>query len=113
MREAEEVERLRPTLATTGPPIDRIPPELQNPRLRLVQRQTEPAEPDTQVGEERLGIPGALEADDTVVSISDDDDVTLDLVLPPAVRPQIEDIISVGAGPSSASAKASPQNAAS
>jgi len=77
MREAEEVECLRAALPTAGTTINCVASELQYSGLRFVENKTELAQTFTQAIEKRPSILGVFEANDAVISISDDDYIPL------------------------------------
>ena len=69
VREAEEVEDLRLTLAPLPSSLGGEPPELDQPRLVRVQLQPEPRKPFTKLDPEPPRIPLVLEPDDDVVGL--------------------------------------------
>src|SRR5580692_11381726 len=108
MREAKEVERLRLAFATRRPSFRREAAKLNRVAKRTdaatsgqraqacllpMQRQRELRQSLAHVRQEppRLGL--VLKANDDVVGVAHDDDVSLGMALPPLVRPQIEDVV--------------------
>src|SRR6266851_2590970 len=98
VRKAQKVEGLRATLPGSCSPLDGEPPELDQPGLVLVDRQTELLQPVSQCREELLPIPFLLTADRQIVRISTDDDLTGCLMSAPVVYPKIDDIMEEDVG---------------
>src|SRR5712692_2410516 len=90
VREAQEVECLRPAEAPPPSPSGGVPPELDQPRLLSLQPQRELGESLAQVGQELLGVLPILEAHDEVVRVAHDDHVTACLAAPPPLGPLVE-----------------------
>ena len=75
-----------------------MPPELDQPGLVRVQFQPELREPAAELFQEPLGVIFVLEPDDEVVREPHDDHVTVRVVFPPPVGPQVEDVMQVHVG---------------
>src|SRR5580704_10511025 len=95
VREPQEVERLWLAQAACLPPPGGMPPELDQPRLALVQVQAELREPLPQICQEPLRVGLMLEARDEVVREPHEDHVAVRVAFPPPVGPQVEDIVEV------------------
>ncbi len=93
MREAEEVKRLGATLATLLSTFDGETPELDQPRLRVVQFQTELGQTCPEFLQARLRFTPVFKADHEVVRVANDDDVTPAAMLSPPFDPQVKDIV--------------------
>src|SRR5216683_4520620 len=98
VRKAQKVEGLRATLPGSCSARGGEPPELDQPGLVLVDRQTELLQPVSQCREELLPIPFLLTADRQIVRISTDDDLTGCLMSAPVVYPKIDDIMEEDVG---------------
>ena len=95
VREAQEVERLRFPLAALPPIPGGEPPELDQPRLVGVQRETELLQPLFQVGQELFRLVTVLEPDDEVVRVAHDNHVSPGVPAPPLMHPQVEDVVQI------------------
>jgi len=94
MRETQEVECLRPTLAASETVRDRIRPKLDQPRLFRIRRQTELLESLLEFGQTPLRRRSALEPDHEVIRPSHDDHVAADAGrLSPVMDPQVENVM--------------------
>jgi hypothetical protein len=98
VRKPKEIERLRASYPPACAAFRRIPSELQDPRLFLVQLQAELGHPGAQVFEKRQHILPLLEAHDTVIGIPNDDHIAFRLVPPPSMSPQVEHVVQVDVG---------------
>src|SRR5262249_1401911 len=76
MREAEKVKGFRFPLATSLAPFTGPTPELNEARLVRVQCEVKPVEACPQVAQKLLGVVFVLEADDEIVTVPHDDDVS-------------------------------------
>ena len=95
MREAEEIERLRPAEATRLPVSGGEPSELDQTCLVGVQLQRELREPFAKVGLEPLRLLSMLKAHDEVVRETHDDHVPARVAASPLLGPQVEDVVQV------------------
>ena len=94
MREAQEVECLRPPLAAPDTVRSRVRPKLDQPRLFRMQRQTELLESLLEFGQTPLRRRSILEPDHEVIRPSHDDHIAADaLRLPPVIDPQVENVM--------------------
>src|SRR5437867_539620 len=98
MREAEKVEGLRFPVATPSPGPLRVAAELDEPRLVGVQRQPELREPLAQLGEEPLGLLPMLESHDEVVREAHQHHISVRLLRPPPLDPEIEHVVQIDVG---------------
>src|SRR5215831_17345249 len=93
MREAQEVECLRPPLISPVAVFDRKWTEFQKPRFLGVQRQTELSESLLQFGQTPFRFGPALESDHEVIRPSDDNHIVLSFGTSPVMNPQIQDVM--------------------
>jgi hypothetical protein len=94
MRETQEVECLRPTLATPDPVHSRVRPKLDQPRLFRMQRQTELLESLLEFSQTPLRRRFVLESDHEVIRPSHDDYIAADaLRLSPVFDPKVENVM--------------------
>jgi len=93
VREAQELERLRPPESPRLPSLGGEPPELDQPRLLRMQFQRELREPLAKIGQEPLSVLTVLEARHVVVSEAHEDDIPVRVPPPPLVGPQIKDVM--------------------
>jgi len=87
VREPQEIERLRLAQAACLTPPGGKPPELDQPRLALVQVQAELREPLPQICQEPLRVGLMLKARDEVIRETHEDHVPVRVALPPPVSP--------------------------
>ena len=87
MREAQEREGLRLSLATSLPVLSGEPPKLDQPRLARMEFQTELGQTFLKLTPETLGFDSILKAHHKIVGVTDDDDVALDHFLAPDLHP--------------------------
>ncbi len=71
------------------------PSELNQPRLVLMQFQTELHQPLPKITQEPLGVSPILKAQHNVIGVSDDYDIADCRFLAPSFHPQIEDVMQV------------------
>ena len=88
VRQAEEVEGLRFPLATPLAPFACPTPKLNEARLVRVQFEVEPVESFPQVAQKLLGVVFVLEADNEIVTVSHDNDVSPCVPAAPLARPR-------------------------
>ena len=94
MRESQEVESLRPSLAAPDAVRSRIRPKLDQPRLFRMQRQPELLESLLEFGQTPLRRRSALEPNHEVIRPSHDDHVAADaLRLSPVIDPEVENVM--------------------
>jgi hypothetical protein len=92
VRQAEDVEGLWFPLATPLALFACPPPKLNEARLIRVQFQMEPVESLPQVAQKLLGVVFVLEADNEIVTVSHDNDVSPCVPAVPLGVPEIKDI---------------------
>ena len=88
-------QRLRLREPTRLSTLSGEPPELDQPRLLLVQPQPEPREPLAQRGPEPLSVTTMLEAHHEVVRVTHGEHLATRLLTTPLVDPEIEDVMQV------------------
>lgn len=93
MRETQEVECLRPTLAAPEAIRGRRRPQLDQPRLFRMQRQTELLDSLLEFGQTPLRRCSALEPHHEVIRPSDDDHVADALRFSPVMDPEVEHVM--------------------
>ena len=95
MREAEKPERFRLAEPTRCTIPGGVASELDQPCLHGVQLQTELREPVPKLDREPLRVFAMLKSHHDVVSEAHDHDVTVRVLSPPLVSPQIKDVVRV------------------
>jgi hypothetical protein len=95
VRQAQEIERLRPSQSTLGPSVGREAAELDQACLVPMQFQPELGKPLPQVGQELLGITEILEPSHEIVSEPHNDHVTARMPLPPLPGPPVEHVMEI------------------
>src|SRR6516162_11151531 len=93
--EAQEGERLWFSRATPLPISGSIAPELDQPGLVRMEFQAELRQPFLELLKEPHSIGSILEAQPSVVSVADDDDIALRHLSAPDIRPQVENVMKV------------------
>src|SRR5207245_5173349 len=91
----EEVEGLWFPLATPLAPFACPTPKLTEARLVRVQFEREPVESLPQVAQKRLGVVFVLEADNAIVTVPHDNDVSPCVPAAPLGGPEVKDIVQV------------------
>jgi hypothetical protein len=95
MREPQEYEGFRFSLATPFSVSEGKPPELDQPRLVRMQFQTELHQPFLKITQESFGVSPVLKAQHNVIGISDNYDIAPGQFLAPSFHPQIEHVMQV------------------
>jgi hypothetical protein len=95
VRKAEEVEGLWFPLTTPLAPFACPTPKLNEARLVRVQFEVEPVESLPQVAPKLLGVVFVLEADNEIVTVSHDNDVSPCVPAAPLGGPEVKDIVQV------------------
>src|SRR5262249_42605165 len=95
VRQAEEVEGFRFSLATPLAPFVCPTPKLNEARLVRVQCEVKPVEAFPQVAQKLRGVVFVLEADHEVVTVPHDHDVSPCVPAAPLRRPEVKDIVQV------------------
>jgi hypothetical protein len=95
VRQAEKVKGLRFALPTPLAPFACPAPKLDEARFVRVQFEVKPVEACPQVAQKLLGVVFVLEADDEIVTVPHDDDVTPCVPAAPLRRPEVKDIVQV------------------
>jgi hypothetical protein len=95
MREPQEHEGFRFSLATPFSISEGKPPELDQPRLVRMQFQSELHQPLLKITQESFGISPVLKAQHNVIGIPDNYDIAPCHFLAPSFHPQIEYIMQV------------------
>jgi hypothetical protein len=94
MRETQEVECLRPTVAAPDTVRSRVRPKLDQPRLFRMQRQTELLESLLEFGQTPLRRRSVVKSDHEVIGPSHDDYIAADaLRLSPVIDPKVENVM--------------------
>src|SRR2546423_1926078 len=93
VREAEELERLRPTEAPRRPVLGGEPPKLDQPRLLGLQLQPELRQSLAQLRLEPLRVLPMLEAHDEVIRVTHQDYVSSRAAAPPALGPLVKGVM--------------------
>src|SRR5260370_22110606 len=93
VRKAQEIERLWLAQAACLPPPGGVPPELDQPRLALVQIQAELREPLPQICQEPLRVGVMLKTRDEVVREPHEDHIAVRVAAPPPLGPQVEAVV--------------------
>jgi hypothetical protein len=94
MREAQEVECLRPPLSAPDSVRSRVRPKLYQAGLFWMQRQTELLESLLEFGQTPLRRRSVLKFDHEVIRPSHDDDIAADAWrLPPVIDPKVENVM--------------------
>ena len=91
VREAEKVKRLRFPLAPSLTSFCRKAAKLDEPGLLRVQFQVESVKPLPKLNAKPLGLVLVLKANDEVVAVAHDDDITARVTTPPLLSPEIKD----------------------
>lgn len=86
--------RCPPACAALG----RATSKFQNPRLLLIQRDTELRHPLTQCVEKAWSLVLCFEAHDAVVRVADDDNIPFRRFASPLVGPEVEDVVQINIG---------------
>jgi hypothetical protein len=93
VREPEELKRFRLSEATRLTALGGEPPELNQPRLLLVQPQAKLRETLAQCSPEPLSVVTMLEAHHEVVAVAHDDHLAARVPTPPVVDPEVEHVV--------------------
>ena len=95
VREAQELERLRPAEAPLLALLGGEPPEADQARLLGIQAQPKRGQTLRQVSLEPLRVRTMLKSQHDVVGVPDDKHITAGMPLPPLLGPEIEDVVQV------------------
>lgn len=95
MREAQKRKRLRLSLSTFLPSNRRVPTEFDQPRLLVVDFQSELPQPFLKIDQKLLGDFLMLKPHDKIVGITHDNHIAARHFLPPCLNPKIEDVMQV------------------
>ena len=95
VRKAEEVEGLWFPLATPLAPFACPTPKLNEARLIRMQFEVEPVESLPQVAQKLLGVVFVLEADNEIVTVPHDNDVSPCVPAAPLGGPEVKDIVEI------------------
>ena len=106
MREAQEVKGLRFALSSAADVASGVAPELDQPRLVWMQRQTEGLQALGYCSLKRLRVANELKACNPVIGVSDDDDIASGVALSPLLHPQVKRVVQVDVGQKGADAPA-------
>src|SRR5215472_16072664 len=95
MREAQKVKRLRLTFSSSFAVLFGKPPEFEPARLIWMKLQSELLQPFPKISQKSVCIGLVLEAQDTIIRITDDHHLALRPFLAPDVHPEVETVVQI------------------
>jgi len=95
MRKTEKIECLWFSLALAFTILGRKPTKLDQPRFVLMQFQVKLQKPFPKVKQEPFSVFAVLKTNHKVIAVPDDDNITIGMLGPPLVSPQVKHVMQV------------------